>query len=240
MKKTEKYLENVHRVGRIGSVGAIVFMIGVPYLIAMVYDIWPNLSNVLKVSAGLLALFVPIAISEVISFMPVLGSASYITFITGNVLNLKLPCAINAMQMTETPQGTEEGDVISTLAIAASSIATMLIIALGVILLVPLTPLFKNPSISTATKYMLPALFGGMFVPMLLNNKVGDFEVKGRLLPTIIPIILVIIVNQFIRPISGMEGIAILLVIPIMILIARIMYKKGVIKMTPIEEKSKS
>lgn len=238
MKKTDKYLDNVHRIGRIGSIGALVFMIGIPYLIAAVYDIWPSLTEVMKVSVGLLALFVPIAISEVISYMPVLGSASYITYITGNVLNLKLPCAINAMQMTDTQQGTEEGDVIATLSIAASSIATMLIIFLGVILLVPLTPLFSIPAISTATKYMLPSLFGGMFLPMLLNNTVGDYEVKGRLLPTIIPVIGVIIVNQFVKPISGMEGIAILCVMPVMILIARIMYNKGLVKMIP-KEKSK-
>lgn len=78
MKKSENYLNSVHRIGRIGTVGALGFMIGIPYLIATVYDIWPSLSNVLKVSSGLLALFIPIAVSEIISFMPIVGSASYI------------------------------------------------------------------------------------------------------------------------------------------------------------------
>lgn len=237
MKKSDSYIDSVHRIGRIGSVISMVFMIGIPYLVAATYGIWPRFSDVMKVSAGLLALFIPIAISEVISYMPILGSASYITFITGNVLNLKLPCAINAMQMTQTPQGTDKGDVISTLAIAASSIATMLIIFIGVILLVPLTPLFTLPSIKTATTYMLPALFGGMFVPMLLNNRVGDYEVKGRLLPTLLPLVLIVLINKFVRPLGGMEGIAILAVIPIMMLLANILYKKGVIKMTKIEKK---
>lgn len=231
MKKTDKYLEEVHRVGRIGSIGALLFILGIPLLIAAVYDIWPSLSGVMKASAGLIAIFLPVTISEVISYMPILGSASYITFITGNVLNLKLPCAINAMQMTEASQGTEEGDVISTLSIAASSIVTMLIILIGVVLLVPLTPLFESPTISTATEYMLPSLFGGMFIPMLLDNRVGDYEVKGRLLPIILPFIIVVLVNQFVMPISGLEGIAILIVIPIIILIARILYNKGTIQM---------
>lgn len=66
---------------------------------------------------------------------------------------------------------------------------------------------------------------------MLLNKSVGDYEVKGKLLPTIIPVILIVFVNQFVRPISGLEGIAMLVVIPIMIVTSNIMYKKGIIKM---------
>lgn len=233
MKKTDNYLDSIHRIGRIGSIGSLIFMLGIPLLISSIYNIWPNLSDVFKVASGLLVMFIPVAISEVISYMPVLGSASYITYITGNVMNLKLPCAINAMQIIGTTQGTEEGDVISTIAIAASSIATMIIIALGVLLLVPLAPIFSNPTVATATTFMLPALFGGMFVPMLLNNNVGDYEVKGRLLPIIIPIIVIMLINKFIMPLSGMEGIIMLAVIPTTILIARVLYKKKIIKMIP-------
>ncbi len=56
-------------------------------------------------------------------------------------MNLKLPCAINAMALTETSQGTEEGDTVASLAVAASSVITTVIIAVGVLLLVPLQPI---------------------------------------------------------------------------------------------------
>lgn len=87
MKKERSYIESAHRLGRIGSLGAILFMLGIPTVIAIYYGIPPNIWEIVLVSAGLLALFVPVAISEVISFMPILGSASYITYITGNVMN---------------------------------------------------------------------------------------------------------------------------------------------------------
>lgn len=234
--KTNSYLDSIHRLGRFGSAGALFFMLGIPTFIALYYGIWPNFKEVFIVSSRLLALFVPVAIAEVISYMPVLGSASYITYITGNVMNLKLPVALNAIELTDTDMGSEESDVITTMAIAISSITTMVIISFGVLLLVPLSPIFSLPVVQTATTYMLPALFGGMFLPMLLNNKVGDYQVKNRLLPTVIPVILIVIINQFIFPLKGMEGIALLFVIPITILIARIMYKKNIVRMNKIEE----
>lgn len=232
MKNSKTYIDSIHRVGRLGSIGAIGFMLGIPILISTVYDIWPDLSTLIKVSSGLLALFIPLAVSEVISYMPIIGSASYITYITGNVMNLKLPCALNALELTDTQPGTEKGDLIATIAISVSSIVTMVIILLGVILLVPLTPIFSNPTIKTATTYMIPALFGGMFVPMLLNSNVGKYKVKGKLLPTILPFILIIIINSFIFPLGGYEGVAMLGVIPLTILIARILFKRNIIKMT--------
>lgn len=239
--KKDSYMDSVHRLGRIGSLGAIAFMIGIPTFISYYYNIWPNINEVLLVSSGLLALFIPLAISEVISYMPILGSASYITFITGNVMNLKIPVALNATEISGATQGTEESDVITTMAIAVSSIVTMIIISLGVLLLVPLAPLFSMPVVQTATTYMLPALFGGMFLPMLLNNKAGEYTVKRKLLPTLLPLILVVIVNVFIFPLKGFEGIAMIVVIPLTILMARILYKKKIVTMklnTPVENEN--
>src|SRR5699024_6256175 len=124
----------------------------------------------------------------------------------------------------------------ATIAIAVSSITTMIIIAIGVLLLVPLEPIFSAPAVQTATQYMLPALFGGMFLPILLNNQVGDYKVKNRLLPILIPIILITVINQFIFPLKGAEGLALLIVIPLTIFIAHKMYKKKIITMEKIEK----
>ncbi len=231
----EKYLDSIHRLGRFGSIGAICFMIGIPLFMSFVYNSWPDLKVVLKSSIGLLVLFLPIAVSEVISYMPILGSASYISYITGNVMNLKLPCAINAIKIGEVKQGTQDGDVFATIAVAISSITTMLIIALGVVLIVPLQPVLNNPNVQTATKYMLPALFGGMLTPMLLDNTIGEYKVKNKLLPILPIMIAILLINKFILPLAGFEGIALILTIPISILIARFLYKKGIIKATKIE-----
>src|SRR5699024_5019577 len=100
-----KYLDSIHRLGNIGSTFALFAMLGISTVIAIFYQIMPDFAEIFKISSGLLIIFVPVAVSECISYMPVLGSASYITYITGNVLNLKLPVAINASNVANTKQG---------------------------------------------------------------------------------------------------------------------------------------
>ena len=143
--KNSNYSDRIHLVGRLGSIMSLAIMLGIPAIISQSFDVWPTVGEVISVgSACWLSLF-PQPIAEVFSYTPILGSASYIAFITGNVLNLKLPCAISAMELADVAQGSDEGDAISTVAITSSSMLTMLVIALGVVLLVPLQPILQQP-----------------------------------------------------------------------------------------------
>ena len=213
--KDMKYSDKIHLVGRAGSIMSLCIMLGIPALICAVYDIWPTIGEVVSIGSGLLAIFVPTAISEVFSYTPILGSACYIAFITGNVLNLKLPCAVSAMELADVAQGSEEGDAISTVAIAASSMLTMVVIALGVVLLVPLQPILQQPAVQTATTYMLPALFGSMFFGMITSKSAGEYIIHGKLKAVVLPLIVIVLVNFFVTPISGKEGYAMLGAIPL-------------------------
>lgn len=109
--------------------------------------------QVITAGSGLLAVFIPTCIAEVFSYTPILGSSAYITFLTGNVMNLKVPVVVNAQIMSDTASGTEEGDAVATIGVAVSSIVTTLIIAGGVLLLVPLRPILTSPTVQTATTY---------------------------------------------------------------------------------------
>ena len=225
----EKYIKSIHRLGRLGSIGALGFMVGIPLVICAIYSCFPDFGLVLQSGTGLLAMFIPIAISEVFSYAPVLGSASYITFITGNVMNLKLPVAINAIDIAGVEQSTDEGDAVVTVAFGASSIVTMAIIALGVILLVPLQPIFAIPAVKTATGYMLPALFGGLALG-IFNGRSGKYNIKGKLLGAVPAVIIVIILMIMGVPLSTYQGFVIVGMIPVTILTSWLMYKKGIIK----------
>ena len=55
---------------------------------------------------------------------------------TGYILNLKLPSAINAIKVSGFKLGTKEADVVVGIAIAISSLVTLVILAIGVVLLV--------------------------------------------------------------------------------------------------------
>lgn len=236
--KNNSYFDSAHRLGRIATLIIVGFMIGIPIFVAKYYKLSLNMKEVITLAAPLLAVFVPAAASEFLSYMPILGTASYLTYLTGNVLNLKIPCVINAQEITNSEQGTERGDVVALIAVSASAITTMIIIIIGIILMIPLEPLFESEIIKTATKYILPALFGAMIVPMITNNKIGKYKVKNKMVPIIIPVIILIIFNYAIAPVEPKQGYWILITIVLSILIARILYKKNVIKMEKIEEET--
>ena len=178
MKQSDSYDRSIHRTGRLGSILAIAWMLGIPAVMCTVYHMFPSIPDLLLFGSGLLALYVPTAISEVITYVPMLGSASYITFITGNISNLKLPCALNALEMADVEQNTDAGDAVATVAVAVSSIVTTVIIVLGVLLLVPLQPILESEPVKIAGSYMLPALYGCLFLSQMTSKAGG--QAQGR------------------------------------------------------------
>ena len=230
MSDKNSYFNRAHRLGRIGALISILFMVGIPIVICVVYDVIPSFNEVITTAVGLLAVYVPTALSEFVSYTPMLGTACYITFITGNVGNMKIPCALNAMEMTDSPLGTERGDTASAIAVSVSSMVTMAIIALGVLLLVPLQPILQNPTVQVATSFMLPALFGSMVVTNVANNKSGEYRIKNRVLTMLAPMACVIAFHYLVMPINGKEGYTMIATIPLTIALAYIMYRTGIVK----------
>lgn len=229
----EEYNDWAHRFGRIGALIAIIYMLAIPTIISYVYDIFPPLSSVMKASVGILVLFVPLGISEILSYTPILGSASYLGFLTGNIMNLKVPCAMNAMKISDVEGNTPKGDAIAAVAIASSSIMTMVVVALGVILLVPLRPLLEKPVVQQATQHMLPALFGGMFLGLAGDS--GEYKIKNKLFAILLPVIIVTFASLKGILAPGLEGVAIILMLPVTIISARVLWKKKVIQVIKIE-----
>jgi hypothetical protein len=107
-------------------------------------------------------IYLPISIAEFLTFVPILGSGAYLAFITGNLTNLKIPCAAVAMENAQVKPATDEGEVIAILAVASSSIMTIIIILIGMLLIIPLSPLLNHVYLRPAFDNVLPALFGAL------------------------------------------------------------------------------
>lgn len=163
----EKFLEEFnrqqHRLGRIMLIAAAVLLLAVPFLLGGIYGSFPDLKSFLNGFIKVGMVYIPVGIVEFLVYAPMLGNGgSYLTFLTGNVTNLKIPCAMNARDIARTEVGTVENEIISTLSVASSSIVTMLVIFAGVLLLVPLTPVLENPVLTPAFDTVVPALFGAL------------------------------------------------------------------------------
>jgi hypothetical protein len=220
-KKQLTYLESVHRDGKIWGFTLLALIFLFPLALCLIFSAVPDWS---ALGAGLLAtvpMYWAVGLIEVFTYVPMLGAGgTYLSFVTGNISNLKLPVALDAMEKADVKSNSEEGEIISTISIATSSIVTTLIVILGVIMIVPLTPLLSNPVLDPAFTQMLPALFGGLGVVFVSKN------VKLAIAPIILMLILFIFVPALN---SGTVGIMVPVGVIFTIIVARIMYKKGLL-----------
>ena len=221
MTDTKTYLDSVHRDGRIWNLGMMLLLIAFPLSVAAVFGASPDWG---ALALGLLAtapMYWTIGVVETFTYVPMLGAGgSYLSFVTGNIANLKLPCALNALEQNDVSASSEEGEIISTIAISVSSIVTTVIIALGVLCIVPLTPILEAPVLEPAFAQMLPALFGGLGVAFVSKNwKIA-----------VAPVTLMLILFIFVPALNaGTVGIMVPVGVLFTLAVARVLYKKGVL-----------
>ena len=159
----EKYAKATHRIGRIASLIVLVMLVGAPFLIGKYLGAYPDLAAVGKGFFSVGLIWTISSVAEFLIYTPMLGSGGgYLAFITGNLINMKIPCAVNARDMVGAKSGTRENEIISTLSIATSSLVTILVLAVGVAALTPLRPLLQEPVLQPAFDNVVPALFGAM------------------------------------------------------------------------------
>lgn len=214
------YDDMTHIYGRIWILTALVVIFMVPISACVYYNAWPGITPVLKGLLGVAPIFWTVGVIEVVTYCPMLGSAgSYLGFVTGNLTNLKVPAALTAMENAKVKPGTEEGEVISTIAIATSSIVTTLIIALGVLMLAQLTPILNSPQLKPAFDNILPALFGGLAVVYVSKNwKIA-----------MAPLIFMVELFLAVPALSSSVGVLVPVGAAIALLAARILYKKNLL-----------
>ena len=195
----QAYTKKTHVIGRTVSIITLVMLVGAPFLIGKLLGAYPDLGAVGKgfLSVGLV--WMVSSIAEFLIYTPMLGAGGgYLAFITGNLINMKIPCAVNARDMVGAKTGTPENEIISTISIATSSLVTILVLALGVLLMVPLQPVLQSEVLQPAFENVVPALFGAMAYKYYRKN------MKIAALPLILMSLLFILVPSLIGSTSFM------------------------------------
>lgn len=171
----DAYFNATHRIGKISDIIAVLLILMVPVVITLVYgkDVEIQISNTISAIITLTAIYGVVSVVEVVSFTPFLGTGgTYLSFITGNIMNMKLPVAQNALRVNEVDRDSEEGEVITTLAIGASSVVTTVILFLGMLFLGRLlVPIITGPTLAPAFNNVTPALTGALAAPYFMKNK---------------------------------------------------------------------
>lgn len=224
MNKKERSFDDVmHLYGRLWSSIALILMILVPVFMCFYFDTVPHWRGLLQASIGICVVYLPVCIVEVIAYAPILGTgASYLAFITGNLSNLKIPCAVNAREMVGVEYGSKESEIVSTLSVAVSALVTTCVLALGVMLmaLTPLSQVLTMPALQPAFSVVLPALFGALgFTYFSKNPKVA-----------VLPFVIIVAACLAVPTLGGQVAVLLPVSGLIAIVWGRFLYKKGYIQ----------
>ncbi len=217
MNNFELYNARTHRIGRLVCALCAIMFLGAPFLMGAVLGGMPDMGAFGRAMLAVGPVWIISSIAEYLIYTPMLGAGGgYLAFITGNLINMKIPCAINARDMVGAKSGTPENEIISTLSIATSSLVTILVLAVGVVLLLPLQPLLQNPALQPAFDNVVPALFGAMAYKYF----------RGNLKVAALPLLAMCILFIFVPSLSSATSFMILPAGGIAIAIAFMLHKK--------------
>ncbi len=215
------YREKMHKYGRIFMVMGILVMFLAPTVIWLMTGVAPNFAQMIAGVIALSIIYLPGGLIEMMTYSPLLGtSATYLAFVTGNLINLKVPCVMNATEICKTEINTPENEVVSTISVAFSSITTVMILSLGILMLIPLQPILQSEILAPAFSWVISALFGALGYKYFKNNWIL----------VIAPIIVVIILSILMPTFVNSQVIIIIIIAVIATLIsAKILFNKEII-----------
>ena len=175
MENKEKFFidfnNGLHRLGRITLIAMVILLGAIPFVMSVYFNAPIDGGGFWAGFAKVIVVYLPVSVVEFLVYAPMLGvGGSYLSFITGNVTNMKIPCVMNAKEIAGTESGTPEHEIISTISVATSAIVTTLVIVAGVILLVPLQPVLQAEVLLPAFNNVVPALFGALGLKYFIKS----------------------------------------------------------------------
>ncbi len=217
------YNTSIHKSGRLWTLFAVVLILLIPLLFCLIYNIQPLWDAFFVGALAIFPLYFAVGTIEVFNYSPLLGSGgSYLAFVTGNLMNMKVPAAQMALNKTGVNPMSEEGEVISTIAVAVSTIVTDLIIILGLIAIIPVSNWIGSVPVlakvfDLSNGFVIPALFGALGVV---------FIAKGWKI-ALVSIVFMTLIFILVPSIAGVGSVLIPIASLLSVFVGRIMYKKN-------------
>ena len=214
----EVYNQRTHLFGRLSCIITLVLLLGAPFVMGLYLGAMPDLGAVARGFLACGLVWMVSCVAEYLVYTPMLGAGGgYLAFITGNLINMKIPCAMNARDMVDAKTGTPENEIISTLSIATSSLVTIVVLACGVVALIPLQPVLQAPALQPAFDNVVPALFGAMAYKYY----------RGNLKIAVLPLLTMALLFILVPSLTGSTSFMVLPSGAIAIGVAFLLHKKG-------------
>lgn len=138
--------------------------------LCVTYQCWPDIRVVLAAWGMAVLSFGALYVVEPISYYASLGmTGTYLSFLSGNIGNMRVPCAAMALEVTDSQPGTLKAEVASTMAICGSIVTNLFFTTLAALVGAAVVAVLPEFIVTALTKYSAAAIFGGTF---------GNFAIK--------------------------------------------------------------
>ena len=166
-----EYLPRMHRIGKVIGILAVVASFVPALVLGLVYGLWPDWAALGTAALTAVTSFGVLWFVEPLSYYPVVGPmGTYMAFVSGNISNMRIPCASMAQVGAGVEPGTDQGSIIATIGMGVSIVINTLVLSLGVILGSSILAMLPA-TVTAALNYLLPALFGALLVQFGMKNK---------------------------------------------------------------------
>ena len=166
-----EYMPKQHKIGKITGWTGLLICFAPALVLGIIYHLWPNPAALLTASIAALSSFLIIQIVEPISYYPLVGPVgTYMAFLSGNISNMRIPCASMAQISCEVEPGSHKGSIVAAIGMGVSVIINVSVLTIGVIAGSSILAMLPATVIS-ALNYVLPALFGALFIQFAIKAK---------------------------------------------------------------------
>jgi hypothetical protein len=179
--------------------------------------ILPDFTTSIRAWGLVAASFGAFYVVEPVSYYAILGLAgTYLSFLTGNISNLRLPCSAMAQEVLEVEEGSRKAEIVGTLGITGSVITNLLGVTLAAMIGMYIIEILPEIVIHAFRNYTAPAIFGAVF---------GQFSMKYPRLAPVGITISIILIGVFSAP----AWISILAAVFGSIFVGKILFNRGII-----------
>ena len=159
-----EYMPKANRIGKITGFLGVVLSFCPAIVLAVVYGILPRPAALLTAFISGASAFGVLWFVEPISYFPVVGTTgTYMSFLSGNISNMRIPCASMAQAAADVEPGTQKGSIIATIGIAVSVVINVSVLTIGALLGASVLEMLPD-GVRSALNYLLPALYGALLV----------------------------------------------------------------------------
>ncbi len=217
----DMFMVPVEKTGKYTLLAAVACLFIPGLYLWLVHGLFPPGNALIRSLIGIWSFAIVFSVVEPVIYFSLIGfGGTYMSFLSGNLLNLRFPISVTAQDVAGTKEGTPEAEIVSTLGVAGSLMASQIVLTFGVLLFLPVISKLNaaGSTVNVALAHVLPALFGAL---------AGMFLFKSVKL-AIVPLVGGILLASISTKLTTSYVIAPMVIVSV--LAARFMYKKGIVK----------